>query len=111
MPFAELSENKSYRAFQIEGESMLPIPAGAYIICEYVQDWELIRNGSCHVVVSTEDGIVYKRVQKDLDNNQFILHSDNPEYSTFEIGLNQVLEVWKALGYVCFDLPVIQNQD
>jgi len=105
MPFSELSENKSYRAFQIEGESMLPIPAGAYIICEYVQDWELIRNGSCHVVVSTEDGIVYKRIQKDLENNQFILHSDNTDYSSFEIGLNQVLEVWKALGYVCFELP------
>jgi len=111
MPFAELSENKSYRAFQIEGESMLPIPAGAYIICEYVQNWELIRNGSCHVVVSSEDGVVYKRIQKDIENNQFILHSDNTEYSSFEIGLNQVLEVWKALGYVCFDLPDVNNQD
>jgi len=105
MPFAELSENKSYRAFQIEGESMLPIPAGAYIICEYVQDWEHIKNGSCNVVVSSEDGVVYKRIQKDLKNNQFILHSDNSEYANFEISLNQVLEVWKALGYVCFDLP------
>lgn len=107
MPFAELSENKSYRSFQIEGESMLPIPAGAYIICEYVQDWEQIKNGSCNVVVSSEDGVVYKRIQKDLKNNQFILHSDNSEYSNFEISLNQVLEVWKALGYVCFDLPKI----
>jgi len=96
MPFAELSENKSYRAFQIEGESMLPIPSGAYIICEYVQDWELIRNGSCNVLVSSDEGIVYKRVQKDMDNNQLILHSDNIEYASFEISLNQVLEIWKA---------------
>ena len=111
MPFAELAENKSYRAFQIEGESMLPIPAGAYIICEYVQDWELIRNGSCNVIVSSDEGVVYKRIQKDIENNQFILHSDNIEYSSFEISLNQVLEVWKALGYVCFELPNGQNQD
>ena len=111
MPFAELAENKSYRAFQIEGESMLPIPAGAYIICEYVQDWELIRNGSCNVVVSSDEGVVYKRIQKDIENNQFILHSDNIDYSSFEISLNQVLEVWKALGYVCFELPEVQNQD
>jgi len=111
MPFAELAENKSYRAFQIEGESMLPIPSGAYIICEYVQDWELIRNGSCNVLVSSDEGIVYKRIQKDIENNQFILHSDNTEYSSFEISLNQIHEVWKALGYVCFELPKVQNQD
>ena len=87
---------------------MLPIPSGAYIICEYVQNWELIRNGSCNVVVSSEDGVVYKRIQKDIDNNQFILHSDNNEYASFEICLNQVLEVWKALGYVCFELPMVK---
>lgn len=111
MPFAELAENKSYRAFQIEGESMLPIPSGAYIICEYVQDWELIRNGSCNVLVSSDEGIVYKRVQKDMDNNQFILHSDNTEYASFEVSLNEILEVWKALGYVCFELPNVTKQD
>lgn len=111
MPFAELAENKSYRAFQIEGESMLPIPSGAYIICEYVQDWELIRNGSCNVLVSSDEGIVYKRVQKDMDNNQFILHSDNTEYASFEVSLNEILEVWKALGYVCFELPNVDKQD
>ncbi|GAB7086555.1 XRE family transcriptional regulator [Marinifilum fragile] len=105
MPFAELSENKTYRAFQIEGESMLPVPAGSYIICEYVQDWELIKNNTSHIVVTTEDGIVYKRVVKDFDNNQLLLNSDNKEYLSFEVSLNQVVEVWKALGFVSFQLP------
>ncbi|MPQ47490.1 helix-turn-helix domain-containing protein [Marinifilum sp. N1E240] len=105
MPFAELSENKTYRAFQIEGESMLPVPAGAYIICEYLQDWEMIKNNNSHIVVTTDDGIVYKRVVKDFDNNQLLLNSDNKEYLSFEVSLNQVVEVWKALGFVSFQLP------
>jgi len=105
MPFAELSENKTYRAFQIEGESMLPVPAGAYIICEYLQDWEMIKNNSSHIVVTTDDGIVYKRVVKDFDNNQLLLNSDNKKYLSFEVSLNQVVEVWKALGFVSFQLP------
>nr|WP_320117077.1 LexA family transcriptional regulator [uncultured Marinifilum sp.] len=105
MPFSELSENKTYRAFQIEGESMLPVAAGSYIICEYLQDWELIKNDTCHIVVTNEDGIVYKRVQKDFENNQLLLISDNKEYLSFEVSLNQVQEVWKALGFISFQLP------
>jgi len=106
MPFSELAENKSYRVFQIEGDSMLPVPSGSYLISEYVQDWELIRNGSCHILVTSDEGIVYKRIEKNLKNNEFILHSDNSDYSSYEIDLNEVLEVWKALGFVSFDLPV-----
>lgn len=104
LPFPELSENKTYRAFQIEGDSMLPVPSGAYIICEYVQDWELIKDNSCHVVISSDDGIVYKRIKKDLKNNQFIMQSDNMDYLTYELSMNRIDEVWKALGFVSFNL-------
>ena len=105
MPFSELSENKTYRAFQIEGDSMLPVPAGSYIICEYVQDWEHIKDDSCCIVLTADDGIVYKRIKKDFPNNQLLLNSDNSEYLSFEVSLNQVLEIWKSLGFVSFNLP------
>lgn len=105
MPFSELSENKTYRAFQIEGNSMLPVPAGSYIICEYVQDWEHIKDDSCCIVLTADDGIVYKRIKKDFSNNQLLLNSDNSEYLSFEVSLNQVLEIWKSLGFVSFNLP------
>ena len=105
MPFSELSENKTYRAFQIEGDSMLPVPAGSYIICEYVQDWEHIKDDSCCIVLTADDGIVYKRIKKDFSNNQLLLNSDNSEYLSFEVSLNQVLEIWKSLGFVSFNLP------
>jgi len=65
----------------------------------------MIKNNSSHIVVTTDDGIVYKRVVKDFDNNQLLLNSDNKEYLSFEVSLNQVVEVWKALGFVSFQLP------
>jgi transcriptional regulator with XRE-family HTH domain len=105
MPFSELSENKTYRAFQIEGNSMLPVPTGAYIICEYVQDWTLIKDDTCCIVVTADDGIVYKRVVKDFEHQQLRLKSDNPEYLSFEVRINTVLEVWKSLGFVSFQIP------
>jgi hypothetical protein len=44
--FPLLSKNKKYRTFQISGDSMLPIPEGAWVTGEYVQDWSLIPSGT-----------------------------------------------------------------
>lgn len=105
MPFPELSQNRSYRLFQISGDSMLPVPSGAYIICEYLQDWNLIRNEQPYVLVTKNEGVVYKRIINNLSEGQLILKSDNPEYETYSIEADEILEVWKALGYTSFDLP------
>lgn len=105
MPFTELSQNRSYRLFQISGDSMLPVPSGAYIICEYLQDWNLIRNEQPYVLVTKNEGVVYKRIINNLSEGQLMLKSDNPEYEPYSIEAEEVLEVWKALGYTSFDLP------
>ena len=35
-PLPEFSNDRTYRVFQITGDSMAPVPSGSYIICEYV---------------------------------------------------------------------------
>lgn len=104
MPFTELPPDRSYRVFQIEGESMLPIPPGAYVVCEYLQDWGAIRYNDRHVLLTQDDGIVFKRVRPADDRAAFALHSDNPDYAPYEVEVNQVLEVWKARGFCTFDM-------
>lgn len=103
LPFPELSKERTYRAFQIIGESMEPIPNGAYVICEYVQNWQSIKDGQTYVLVTRDEGIVYKRVYH--QNMQLMLRSDNPEYKSYSIGLTSLMEVWKAQGYICLNLP------
>jgi transcriptional regulator with XRE-family HTH domain len=104
LPFTELSSERTYRAFQISGNSMDPVPSSAYIICEYLQNWDEIRDGKSYVIVTMDDGVVYKRLYKS-DDNSLLLKSDNPEYSPYAISIETITEVWKALGYISFSLP------
>jgi len=106
MPFQELAGKKSYRVFQINGESMLPVESGSYIICEYVQNWSDIKDQKCYVVVTKEEGVVYKRLENRIEENKEIkLISDNTEYEPYYLNINQVTEVWRAIGYTTFLLP------
>lgn len=103
LPFSELSQDRTYRVFQIEGDSMLPIKSGSYIICEYLQDWQEINNSHSYVVLTRDEGIVFKRLQKTKDN-LIELHSDNEDYNTYKMPYTNISEIWKARGYVCFDI-------
>ncbi len=106
MPFIELSANRSYRVFQIKGDSMLPVSPGSYIMCEYIPDWNEIRSDDCYVVVTREDGVVYKRLINRLrENNTLLLKSDNILYEPYSISASNILEIWKAKGFVSFRLP------
>ena len=110
LPFPQLSQG-THRAFQIKGDSMLPIPSESYILGEYLENWNWIKDGECYIVVSKEEGVVYKRVFNQLEEKQLLeLHSDNKEYESYSIEGNQIVEVWKALGYVSFELPEKQNK-
>lgn len=104
LPFPEFSKERTYRAFQINGNSMEPIPTGSYIICEYLENWNEIKDGKTFVLVTQNDGLVYKRLYKH-DNDTLFLKSDNPEYEPYTIQENNISEVWKALGYFSFSLP------
>jgi transcriptional regulator with XRE-family HTH domain len=104
LPFAEISKERSYRAFQISGNSMEPVPDGSYVICEYLQDWHGIKDGKTYVLITRDDGVVYKRLVT-RDDGSLLLKSDNPEYEPYTIQMNAVTEVWKALGYITFSLP------
>ena len=104
LPLPELAYERTYRAFQTEGNSMEPVPSGSYIICEYLQNWNDIKDGKTYILVTREEGIVYKRLFSN-DNDTLMLKSDNPEYTPYTIPVNSVSEVWKALGYICFTLP------
>ena len=87
-----------YRAFEIMGDSMLPTPSGSVIVCERVDDKDDIRNSQAYIVVSRNEGIVYKRIMK---NNKakakLTLVSDNPQYEPYHINADDVLEMWKAV--------------
>jgi transcriptional regulator with XRE-family HTH domain len=106
MPFTELAAERSYRIFQTRGDSMLPVPHGAYVICRYIEDWKQIKNGRCYVLITQTEGVVYKRVYADgAGENSLTLLSDNREYSPYIVPLKEVREIWEAVGFTSFQLP------
>jgi transcriptional regulator with XRE-family HTH domain len=93
LPF--LPENKTYRTFQIKGDSMLPIPENSWVTCSYVENWESVKNGKACVVVTRNDGIVFKLVYNLLAEGKLLLVSSNRNYLPYEIQISQVLEIWQ----------------
>lgn len=96
----------SYRAFEILGDSMLPLPSGSIVVGEYVEDWTSVKVGQTYIVVSGDEGVVYKRVgQKYKEGKGLLLVSDNKIYDPYWVPAEDVLEVWKAKAYISTELP------
>jgi transcriptional regulator with XRE-family HTH domain len=87
----------TYRAFEIVGDSMLPTPSGSVIVGEKVDDMEEVKSNQTYIVVSRNEGIVYKRVMKNnKSRNKLTLVSDNTAYQPYQVSSDEVLEIWKA---------------
>lgn len=107
LPF--LSKERKYRTFQISGDSMLPIPDKSYVTGEYVVDWHDIRDRQAYIVLTMDDGIVFKVAENHLDQGFLKMHSLNPLYSPFEIPVNEIKEVWKFVHYISSQIPENKN--
>lgn len=101
-----LPRNATYRAFEIKGDSMLPIPSGAIVFGSYVESLTDIRSGELYVIVTKEEGIVFKRVYNLVkEERKLLLVSDNKAYEPYPVAAEDVLEVWQARGYFSNKFP------
>lgn len=91
----------NYRAFEIIGDSMLPTPSGSIIVGEKVEDLEAAKSNQAYIVVSKNEGIVYKRVVKNNKvKNKVTLVSDNPSYQPYQVNAHDILEMWQAQAVI-----------
>lgn len=96
----------TFRAFEIKGDSMLPLPSGSIIVAEYVENWHDIKPGHTYIVVSREEGVVYKRIAfKFKEDKGLKLVSDNKTYEPYWVETPDILEVWKAKAFISTQLP------
>ncbi len=87
----------NYRAFEIIGDSMLPTPSGSIIVGEKIENTDDIKNTQAYIVVSRNEGIVYKRVEKSgRSKGKLTLVSDNPQYQPYQVNAEDVVELWQA---------------
>ena len=104
LPF--LSKEKKYRAFTISGDSMLPIPDGSVVIGEFIQDFSDIKSNQACIVVTRDEGIVFKLVENEIEENHSIrLISLNTQFEPYKLPITEVKEIWKFVCYLNTEIP------
>jgi hypothetical protein len=85
---------------------MPPVADGSWVTGEYVQNWQTIRDGQPYIVVTKDDGIVFKVAYNQLkEKGTLLLCSTNPLYAPYEVPVTNVLEIWKFVHFISAELP------
>lgn len=101
-----LPKNRTYRAFEIRGDSMLPVQPGSIIFAEFIEDVSSIKNGKLYVLVTRNDGIVFKRIFNFAgQENKLLLVSDNRAYEPYGVDVADILEIWAAKAFFSNQFP------
>jgi len=66
----------TYRGFEINGDSMLPIEPGSIVICSYLE--------------------------RDQEKQKLLLSSDNEVYQAYELDFDEVAEIWQYYAHLSF---------
>jgi transcriptional regulator with XRE-family HTH domain len=91
-----LGKQKKFRVFQISGDSMLPHQHLSYIAASYIDNWNNIKSGEKHIVITRNEGVLFKVVYTMFEErNSMLLVSLNTIYKPFEIAAEEIAEVWR----------------
>ncbi|SKB55726.1 XRE family transcriptional regulator [Dyadobacter psychrophilus] len=96
--------NATFRGFQVEGDSMLPVlHSGEWIVGRALDDWEDVNPKQIYVVV-TVDSILVKKIRQESGSTFVDLISSNSEYSPIRLDRNEIKEIWIVNSKLTFDL-------
>ncbi len=112
LPF--LSREKKYRTFQLQGDSMLPIPERSWVTGEFMLDWREVKTGEACIILTANEGIVFKIVENRIgEDGTLMLYSLNPMYEPYSIRAGEIREIWKFVHFISQEIPepmVPENQ-
>mgnify|MGYP005842932803 CR=1 FL=1 len=92
-----LNKNEKYRTFPVDGDSMPPHNSKSFIIAKYVEKLGDVVDGKTYIVITTNNEMVYKRLNKN-GKNTFMLNSDNTFYKPYEVKFSEIAEIWEYAG-------------
>ena len=75
---------------------MQPVKDGAFVVAKFLEDISDIKSGRTYVVLTKDDGLVYKRVYiTDDGSSDLLLSSDNKAYIPYSVPKVNILELWE----------------
>ena len=85
---------------------MLPIPDKSWVTGEFVQDWNLLKNGDACIILTLNEGVVFKIIENNIiENKSFKLYSLNPIYEPYDLSINEIREIWKFTNFISNEIP------
>jgi len=107
-----LPKNATYRAFEINGDSMLPLQSGTTVIGKYIDNVSYINDGKTYILVTQREGVVYKRVyDKIKEKGVLVFVSDNKLYAPYEVNPEDVIEIWEAKAFISLAFPDVNTNE
>lgn len=94
-----LKKNEKYRTFPVDGDSMPPHNSKSFIIAKYVEKLGDVVDGKTYIVITTNNEMVYKRLNKN-GKNTFTLNSDNTFYKPYDVKFSEIAEIWEYVGSI-----------
>jgi transcriptional regulator with XRE-family HTH domain len=96
----------TFRMFPTTGDSMLPLPEAADVICRFVEDWTTLKAGTlCILILRGEQDFVFKKATVLPDEKSVLLESLNTAYESYRVAIGDVLEIWKYHSYQSKAIP------
>lgn len=110
IPLPQYKEG-SYRAFQVNGDSMLPVlQPNEWVMARAVENLRQANDNKIHVVV-TPDTVVVKKLRKTESPEGILLISLNRDYPVIEQPVVEISELWEVNSKLSFDLDVYEGQE
>ncbi len=101
--------NGTYRCFEVSGNSMAhTFFDGDLVFGKYVEHIDDIKNDKVYVIVSTNDGVVLKRITNRIEHlKKLVLSSDNHNgnYPDYTINIEDICELWEVIMYTSKQIP------
>lgn len=100
LPF--ITSDKS-RAFDMGSDFPMQ---NSIVVGSGISDWMDVQDGKFYILVTTQQGVIYRRVYNQVKiKGALLLSSDNPAISSFEISIKDVVEIWEVNSFISQQLP------
>ena len=79
---------------------MSPIyPSGTIIQIRKLEYWrEFVEFGKVHIIELQDDRRLIKTIRRGVDDNHFVLKSENPKYDDADISIDFIRSIWLVLA-------------
>ncbi len=86
---------------EVSGSSMYPkYNSGDVVACKVLKESRALQWNKVHVIATTEQGILVKRIKKSNDTDCLLMVSDNQDYDPFDLPKNEITGIALVVGVI-----------